>query len=160
MPLTMAGRPPVLVIGYGNPGRQDDGLGPRLAEKLEGLALTGVVIESDYQLNVEHAHDLANYRTVVFVDATLETEDDAPFLFKKIEAGSSGTFSTHSLPPETVLRLAQDLFQAETEAYVLGIKGYAFDEIAEGLTELAEQNLDAARSFLLGWIEECLEQIS
>ena len=145
---------PILIIGYGNPGRQDDGLGPKLAENLESLSLSGIDIQSDYQLNVEHAHDLAKYRTVIFVDAILETDDDAPFVFKMIEAGSAGTFSTHSLPPESVLRLAQDLFQAETQAYVLGIKGYAFDDIAEGLSKKAQLNLEAANAFLMDWLKQ------
>ena len=154
--MSLEAAPParILVIGFGNPGRQDDGLGPRLVEHLEDLTPAGVDIQSDYQLNVEHAHDLARYRIVVFVDATVETEDDSPFVFKKIEAGSAATFSTHSLPPESVLRLAEDLFQAKTRAYVLGIRGYAFEEISEVLSEQAERNLEAASAFLIDWLTE------
>ena len=32
-----------LVIGYGNPGRLDDGLGPALAEAVEKLDLPGLI---------------------------------------------------------------------------------------------------------------------
>ena len=42
----------ILVIGYGNPGRRDDGLGPALAARLEALALPGVTVESDFQLAI------------------------------------------------------------------------------------------------------------
>ena len=36
----------VLVIGYGNPGRWDDGLGPALAAELGGLGLPNVTTSS------------------------------------------------------------------------------------------------------------------
>ena len=45
----------VLLIGYGNPGRLDDGLGPALAAAVEKLAIPGVTVDADYQLNVEDA---------------------------------------------------------------------------------------------------------
>ena len=40
--------------GYGNPGRQDDGLGPALAECIQALQWTGVTGDADYQLNIEN----------------------------------------------------------------------------------------------------------
>ena len=36
-----------LLIGYGNPGRLDDGLGPALAEAVAKLAIPGVTVEAD-----------------------------------------------------------------------------------------------------------------
>jgi len=49
----------ILVYGYGNPGRGDDGLGPALVEALELLGATGLDCESDYQLAIEDAACLA-----------------------------------------------------------------------------------------------------
>ena len=40
--LATPGSCPVLVIGYGNTLRNDDGVGPRVAEALEALQLPGV----------------------------------------------------------------------------------------------------------------------
>ena len=34
----------MLLLGYGNPGRLDDGLGPALAAQVERLALPGVTV--------------------------------------------------------------------------------------------------------------------
>ena len=45
----------MLLIGYGNPGRRDDGLGPALAGAIAAADLPGVEVESGYQLLPEDA---------------------------------------------------------------------------------------------------------
>jgi hypothetical protein len=62
--------------------------------------------------------------------------------------GAAASFSTHSVRPEGVVRLAQDLFGAAGPAYVLGIRGYEFDEFGEGLSAGAQVNLAAAIAFV------------
>jgi Ni,Fe-hydrogenase maturation factor len=59
------------------------------------------------------------------------------------------TFSTHSVPPATVLALARELFAAEPEAWLLGIRGYEFDEFRESLSKRARVNLEQALSRLV-----------
>jgi len=140
----------ILLIGYGNPGRHDDGLGPALAKRLEQAALAGVDIDIDYQLNIEHAYDLAAYDMVIFADATKSsgTDDQPPFFFHPLDPGNPISFSTHSVSPQAVMRLACDLFKAKTQAYVLGITGYEFEEVGEGLSQKALDNLDQAETFI------------
>ena len=140
----------VFIIGYGNPGRRDDGLGPALAKRLEAASPAGVEVDIDYQLNIEHAHDLANFDIVIFADAAVN-EGEA-YYFREIKAGNPTSFSTHSVSPQAVLRLAKDLFDSRTRAYALGITGYEFEEIAEGLTEKASHNLDQATDFISKWL--------
>ena len=53
---------PRLVIGIGNPSRGDDAIGPLAVERLEALALPGVELLTDFQLQVEHALDLIGRR--------------------------------------------------------------------------------------------------
>ena len=48
----------LLLIGYGNPGRGDDGLGPALAEAIEQKQYADVEVDIDFQLNVEDAYAL------------------------------------------------------------------------------------------------------
>ncbi len=133
----------ILVIGYGNPGRGDDGLGPALAEAIEALRLPGVSVESDYQLSVEHAEPAARCAVVVFVDAVCEGA--GPFWMRAVEPGrSSPGFSSHHVDPATVLALARDLFDGRARGYLLGIRGYTFDPFAAGLSEPAQQGLRAA----------------
>ena len=50
---------PTLLLGWGNPGRLDDGLGPALAEALQARGLAGLTIGTGYQLQVEDAAELA-----------------------------------------------------------------------------------------------------
>ena len=59
----------ILLIGYGNPGRLDDGLGPAFAKAVEALHTPGVTVEANYQLAVEDAHAVAQHEIVVFADA-------------------------------------------------------------------------------------------
>jgi hydrogenase maturation protease len=137
----------VLLIGYGNPGRLDDGLGPALAAAIEAKNLPGVDVDSDYQLTVEDAADIAKYDVVVFADA--DTSGPEPFWVRRIRAGNSEmNFSTHSVSPEAVLVLARDMFQSEPQAYLLGIRGYEFNEFGEWLCPQAERNLAEAVAYI------------
>jgi len=136
----------VLVVGWGNPGRLDDALGPRLVEWLGALGIPGVHAETAYQLQVEHADAVASADLVVFVDA--DAEGPAPFLARPLEPSGRPAFSTHALTPGTVLALAADLFGVRPRAVLLGIRGYAFDGFGERLTPGAENNLRAARAWI------------
>ncbi len=138
--------PRILVIGYGNPGRRDDGLGPALATALERLTLSGVTVDADYQLSVEHAAEVAQHDVVIFADAAVR--GPAPFEFRRLEPGEPATFSTHSVSPAGVLALAQQCFQARTRGYVLALRGYEFNEFGEGLSPQAQTNLAAALEFV------------
>jgi hydrogenase maturation protease len=137
----------ILLIGYGNPGRLDDGLGPKLAQRIEELNLLDVTIEADYQLQVEDAAKIAENDIVIFADAAVSGK--APFFLKPIKAKIDElNFSSHSLSPETVLGLAKKLFSARTKAYVLGIRGYKFNGFEEKISPKALKNLDQAVDFL------------
>ena len=47
------GNTKILLIGFGNPARADDGLGPALAEEIESKNIPDVTVETDYQLTIE-----------------------------------------------------------------------------------------------------------
>jgi hydrogenase maturation protease len=149
----IAGAADILLIGFGNPGRLDDGLGPALAEAIEELNLPGVTVEADYQLTVEDAAEVAAHRQVLLVDA--DTGGPEPFWVKRIEPGSDAmSFSTHSVEPRAVLALARDLFGTEPECYLMGIRGYEFNEFGEALSEGAKANLAEAVSYVERAIRE------
>ena len=54
----------VLVIGYGNTLRQDDGVGPYVAERFEELGLPGVRTLVEAQLSPEHAEVISMAKAV------------------------------------------------------------------------------------------------
>ncbi len=136
----------ILVIGYGNPGRLDDGLGPAFAEIVESWHLPDVTVEADYQLTVEDAAIVAQHSVVIFVDASLTGE--GPFYFEPITPRAAGGFTSHSVDPRAVLALAESLFGGSAKAFVLGIRGYEFNEFGEELSEPAKNNLSEALAFL------------
>jgi hydrogenase maturation protease len=143
----------ITVYGYGNPGRQDDGLGPALISMLDEHNINGVVTDSNYQLNIEDAELVSNSDCVVFVDATMS--GDEAFTFTEIEASNDITFTTHAMSPESVLALCQELYDKSVKAYVLAVRGYGWN-FQEGLTPEAEINLGKAFNFLLHKIDEFL----
>lgn len=136
----------VLLIGYGNPGRLDDGLGPALSDIIEEKDIPGVTVDSDYQLTVEDAAIIAENDVVIFADASVNSAE--PFSFNKIIPKKDITFTTHSIEPESVLGLAHDLFSAKTKGYTLAIRGYEFNEFGQKLSSDAQINLHTAAKFI------------
>lgn len=143
----------VLVYGYGNPGRQDDGLGIALVEKLEDWArrqnLDEIEFENNYQLNIEDAEAISEKDLVVFVDASDEEIDD--FCISKVEGEGKLAFTTHSASPGYILKLCQELFQKRPRVLLVHIKGYEWD-FKEGISarggENLEQTFEALKDFL------------
>lgn len=136
----------MLLFGFGNPGRVDDGLGPTAAQAIERLGIQGVNVDADYQLTVEDSLAAAQHEAVVFVDAA--SEGPEPFDFRRLRPARGASFSSHSVRPEGVLALAAELFGRSPAGYLLAIRGYEFDRLAEGLSPQAEANLRAALEFL------------
>jgi len=143
--------PKILFIGYGNPGRLDDGLGTALAARIEEASLKGLTVEADYQLAVENAFDVSKHDIVIFADAAVKGRE--PFFFKEIRSKSPMSLSSHSVSPEAVLFFAERMFHSKARAYVLGIRGYEFNEYEERLSEGAKKNLDAAVQFIVDLIK-------
>jgi len=151
-----------LIIGYGNPGRQDDGLGPAFIQQLSHLETEQVHLRSNYQLTVEDAYDAQDYEQVIFVDACLNSgqisklnssqDKEIPFLFEQIENTNDTGLGSHSLSPNGVIRLCETLYNKSPKAFVLAILGYEFDQFEECLSAPANANLQAALRFFQTWL--------
>jgi len=140
----------ILIYAYGNPGRQDDGLGNRLIEELEkwveSNSIEGIELESNWQLNIEDSLKISDKEIVIFVDASNEDIEDIHFSPVEPSEGKSD-FTTHSASPSFVLALCIQLYGKHPETYLLQIRGYSW-EFQEGLSEKAEKNLQKALDFL------------
>ena len=140
-----------LVLAWGNPGRRDDGLGPAFAEAIRDRGVADLAVSADYQLQVEDAAELCGCARVLFVDA--DRAGPEPFRFHRLEpeAGGSGGpgFTSHGISPARVLRLGRELFGAAPEAWLMGIRGYDFDDFGEELSAAARVNLEAAIATVL-----------
>jgi hydrogenase maturation protease len=140
------GNTKILLIGFGNPARADDGLGPALAEEIESKNIPDVTVETDYQLTIEDSTQVAKHDIVIFADASVNCAE--PFTFQAVKEKKTNSFSGHSVEPAEVMALAENLFKSKAKGYVLGIRGYEFEQFEEKLTKKAKINLQKAAEFL------------
>jgi Ni,Fe-hydrogenase maturation factor len=89
-------------------------------------------------LQIEDALLITEYKKVIFVDASHKNYENG-FSFYKCEPARTEAFTTHKLEPETVLWLANDLFNQSPEVYVMAISGTHW-ELNQGITDTAQRN--------------------
>lgn len=128
-----------LIIGIGNNTRQDDGLGWGFLDNLEKEGYNQDNLLYKYQLMVEDAELIANYKTVIFVDAC-KTELIDGFKIERLYPAKQVAFSTHEVPPNQILNLCETIYLKKPKAYLVKIQGYIWD-IEIGLSEKATDNL-------------------
>jgi hydrogenase maturation protease len=139
----------VLVLGYGNPGRQDDGLGPAIAARIDQLGWPNLMASDNYQLNIEDAIEVAAHDIVWFVDAS--KAGPSPYAVHALAPSPTIDFTSHLVRPEAILAIAQTCFGHAAQAFLLAVRGYEF-EFVEELTPAAAENLQAALAMLTGRI--------
>jgi hydrogenase maturation protease len=142
----------ILVLGYGNPGRQDDGLGPAVAGAISRMGWQNITTVDNYQLNIEDALEVAAHEIVWFVDAA--KVGDASFSVTEISPSETVEFTSHLLRPAALLAIAQRYCERAPPAFLLAIRGYEF-EFVEGLTAGGRDNLRAA----LGMLTESIRSV-
>lgn len=128
-----------LIIGIGNSGRQDDGLGWAFLDAIENLIPENIDLEYRYQLQVEDAELISHYDKIVFVDADLVQYPEG-FNFKTLMPNPLNSYTSHELSPENILELCHTIYQKFPECFILGISGKAF-HLSIGMTEEAHENL-------------------
>ena len=140
----------VLIIGYGNPLRGDDGFGPVLAQRLQNAFAGNGAIEiiAAHQLTIELAEPLSRAARAIFLDAnngdtpgeiSLQTIDAARETFSQNNARFS-----HHLSPQMLLAYAQNLYGARPrETFLLSVSGANF-EYSEELSAPVARAADEA----------------
>jgi hydrogenase maturation protease len=145
----------ILIYGYGNPGRQDDGLGIELVEEIDRWCtengLDHVYTDSNYQLNLEDASEISGYDVVIFADASREEIRD--FCLDPLTPSDKTEFSMHAVSPAFILHLSESVFHHEPEAYLLHIRGYEWEFMA-GMTEKARTNLAGAVEYIKDFVKK------
>ena len=138
----------VLVVAVGNRSRGDDALGPLLLDRLAALLADrqdkdDFELIEDFQLQIEHALDVAGRRLVLFIDAGTGTA--APFGFHAIAAAAPlAGHSTHALAPQAVLGVHRQITGEEPPpAFVLCVRGERFG-LGDDLSDGARAHLEAA----------------
>ena len=145
----------LLIFGIGNPGRQDDGLGPEFVERLKQNLNTSDTIQidfdSNYQLNIEDAETITNYDQVLFADASVESFDSYK-LEKVLPSDAKVEFTMHAVSPSFIVDLSRKMFGKLPEVFVLHIKGYEW-ELGGKMTERAKFNLEQSIIYIKRIIE-------
>ena len=131
----------LLVIGYGNLLRSDDGVGPKVAEAVEELHLPNVRTLICQQLSPEHAEPVSQAHTVIFVDAAVDAPEDVQL--RRLEPNESSQLMAHAADPRTMLALARDVFGHCPEAWWLTIPAVKLG-FGEELSPVARQGYAAA----------------
>jgi hydrogenase maturation protease len=120
----------VLVIGYGNPLRGDDGVGCVVAEEVAKHFCdpeSKVQVVACHQLNPELAEAVADARAVIFVDASVELNAGEVKITPVTPDRFSPAAVTHHLEPSALLATASELFGQAPPAKAVLIGVASFD---------------------------------
>jgi hydrogenase maturation protease len=129
----------ILVIGYGNPLRGDDGVGWRVAAAV-AAALPGGAAEvlTVHQLTPELAEPISRAERVIFIDAAAEGEAGAVSCFALEDAGRQPALQgSHLTTPDALLGMAAELFGRCPPAHMVTVVGESF-ELSESLSPVVE----------------------
>jgi hydrogenase maturation protease len=116
----------ILIIGYGNPLRSDDGIGQRMAQVVEAhLPRADVQVIAAYQLMPELVEPVSHAQFVIFIDARV---GGTPGLIvqETVEPEAGAGAFTHHLTPATLLGAAYDLYGVCPQARCFTVTGSNF----------------------------------
>jgi hydrogenase maturation protease len=132
--------PRILIVGYGNPLRCDDGVGWHAAEELSRrLASEDVEIVTCHQLTPELADAVSHAEVAFFIDAARDGVPGTLACDPVVPEESSFAF-THQLSAGAVLDLAIGLYGRCARAFAVSLCGECFDH-GEKLSVTVAENL-------------------
>jgi hydrogenase maturation protease len=131
----------VLVVGYGNPLRGDDGIGWHAASLLAtDPRLAGARVLTHHQLVPELAADVSRASLVVLVDASTEGEPGSLSIRRIGPHPATPATWSHHLDPETLAGLAETLYGAVPPIVLVSVGAGSLAE-GDGLSSPLQQVL-------------------
>jgi hydrogenase maturation protease len=144
-----------LILGYGNPDREDDGvawhilraltlkLGLDAPDSYEAEFPESEEINFDFQLQLapEMAEDIVAYPYVCFVDAHTGNIPE-PVRLIDVESAFQASPFTHHLTPQSLLSMCETLYRKKPEAALLSVLGHRFlftRQLSEETAQLVPQ---------------------
>src|SRR6266498_1099129 len=114
----------ILIIGYGNPLRSDDGVGWAIAE---GIAHKGggITVLTCHALAPELTPAIAEATAVIFVDARLGGKPGR-VQSEPVVSGTSTAVLGHTESPATMIGLTEILYQRRVPAYAVSVDAADF----------------------------------
>jgi hydrogenase maturation protease len=149
----------ILILGYGNTLRKDDGLGIYAAQTLSPLVeSSNVEIYTCQQLSPELSPMLAMADHAVFIDAAAASSGEEPGAINTRSLQPRTTRPsgiTHHFDPETLLAMAETLYGHAPQAILFSVTAASF-ELDEGLSP----EVDTALPVLVERVQEYLSALS
>lgn len=148
----------VLVCGYGNPFRTDDGVGHLLAPAVaELIASRGgeAEVRLEHQLLPEMAEEFGKYDLLAFTDARVPgTGSGKGYDIREISPDPAlEGLNIHSVGPEWILALAARIWGKVPPSLLVSVEGESFD-FGEGLTEACRRRMDGALAAFEEWLKD------
>jgi len=143
----------VLVIGYGNTLRGDDGFGPYVASLLsDQLAFEWVTIQSLQQLTPDLAEHVARHEVTILIDAQ---EGDSPGTIHhhviQTPDSASPTYH-HHITPEVLAGVTKALYGKDPDLRLYSVEAVSF-EIGEGLSPAAASAVQAVIQEIMEFLQ-------
>jgi hydrogenase maturation protease len=135
-----------LILACGNTLREDDGVGPWLAEWAEGrfAATVGVRVVSRHQWTPELTDEIAAAASVLFIDCATDAEPGELRIEPVEMGGGSSGLATHHLDAGELLRLTSELYGAQPQNCRQLTIGAGSLEMREGFSDAVEKALPEA----------------
>ena len=145
----------VLVLGYGNPLRCDDGLGWQVAVELfRANKSPDVLVLPCHQLTPELAEPISRSDTVLFIDST-RRGTAGEFHCEELRSQPGPASFTHHLSPAGLLDLSSELYGCCPKAHLLTICGESF-EVGDSLSATVSSRLPELKTRVRELIAESL----
>jgi len=147
----------VLVLGYGNPSRQDDGAGHVLSRLLvRSVRKCGdeATLWRGHQLVPEAVLEAEDVDVAIFCDASLIAHENG-YALERVDPSSSGRdgLNMHTFGPGSVLALAEKVLGRVPEGLILSVSGVSFDFSDRLTLECRERVRRAHREFVSFWTD-------
>ncbi|NDJ51824.1 MAG: hydrogenase maturation protease [Chloroflexi bacterium] len=130
-----------LIIGYGNPLRQDDGLGQVVAERLQAVDwASSVAVMAVHQLTIDLAEEASQVDRLILIDAA-QGDPPAALSVETIQADQAAfdPFS-HYVTPSALLAATAAIYGRTPVCTLLTINALSL-EIGEGLSPVVAARL-------------------
>lgn len=148
-----------LILACGNTLREDDGIGPFLAQWAEERWRSDarVRVLCDHQWTPEMVEDLAQAESVVFVDCAADCQAGLVRAVPVEPAADMSKLGTHHLDAAQLLALSKQLYGRMPGSSLLLTVGAGSLELREGFSEAVQAALPEARRVLEESVQRLLD---
>jgi Ni,Fe-hydrogenase maturation factor len=158
--------PRTLIIGYGNPDREDDGVAWHVLvgianyfgistpySYIEGLFPEGHTLDLwfNLQLTPEMADEMTPYNRICFIDAHTGAVE-ADIHWQILESKFQNSPLTHHLTPESLMSVLEHVYKRKPEAILVSIRGYQFgfqDILSQRTAELCSSAVESICNWII-----------